>query len=114
MSFNSSRANSEKAQPRPLLDVPLLGDQIKRVDVILVMGGILRDGKSNGMLCDGVRSFPQTLCLSQATFTPSEVASDTRHLFHWIKTRVIERVTCAAMFDPSNQDRSECLDKLLH
>ena len=102
-----------KAQTElPLLDV-LLGDQIKRVRAVLVMGALLGDGKSNEMLCGRIASFSGTLRLSRATFTPSEVASDTRHLFHWIKTRVIERVTRAAMFDPSNTDRSEW-NKHLH
>jgi hypothetical protein len=96
----------------PLLDV-LLGDQIKRVRVFLVMGAVLGDGKSNEMVCGRVASFSGTLRLSRATFTPSRVASDTRHLFHWIKTRVIERVTRAAMFDPSSKDRSEW-NKHLH
>jgi hypothetical protein len=81
-----------KAQTEhPLLDV-LLGDQIKHVRAILVMGAFLADGKSNEMLCGRVAPFSGTLCLSQATFTQSEVASDARHLFHWIKTRVIEKI----------------------
>ena len=40
----------------PLLDV-LLGNQIKRVCAILVMGAILRDGKSNDMLYGRAGSF---------------------------------------------------------
>jgi hypothetical protein len=96
----------------PLLDVLL--DQIKRVRAILVMGAVLGDGKSNEMVCGRVASFSGTLHLLRATFTPSRVASDTRHLFHWIKTIVIERVTRAAMFNPSNKkDRSEW-NKHLH
>jgi hypothetical protein len=79
-----------KAQnEHPLLDV-LLGDQIKSVRAILVMGAVLGGGKSNNMLSGRLGSFSQTLrCLSRATFTLSEVPSDTRNLFHWIKTRVI-------------------------
>ncbi len=101
-----------QTEPRPLLAVHL-GDQIKRVLFILVMGAVLGDGKSNNILCGRVGSFSRTLRLSRATFTPSEVASDTSHLFHWIKTSVIERVTRAAMFNPSNQASSEW-NKHLH
>jgi hypothetical protein len=96
----------------PLLGV-LLGNQIKRVRAILVMGAVLGDGKSKEMVCGRAVSSSGTLRLSRATFTPSRVASDTCHLFHWIKTRVIERVTRAAMFDPSSKDRSEW-NKHLH
>jgi hypothetical protein len=61
----------------------------------------------------GSRHLLEPFFLSRATFTPSRVASDTRHLFHWIKTRVIEQVTLAAMFDPSSKDKSEW-NKHLH
>ena len=72
-----------KAQqdPRPLLDVRL-GDQIKRVRAVLIMGTILGDGKSNDMLCGRVGAFSHTLRLSRATFTPSAQASDTNQFFH--------------------------------
>ncbi len=87
----------------PLLDVRL-GDQIKRVRAIIVMGAVLGDGKSNDMLTGRVAASSGTLRLSRATFTPSVHASDTTTTtsFHWITTRVIERVTRAAMFDPNN------------
>jgi hypothetical protein len=103
-----------KAQKnRPLLDV-LLGDQIRRVSMIVVMGIILGDGKSTDMLCGRVMSSSNTLRLSRATFTPSDVSSDTTHLsFHWIKSKVIERVTRAALFDVTCKKRSEW-NRFLH
>jgi hypothetical protein len=95
-----------QTEPRPLLNVRL-GDQIRRVCVLLLMGAVLGDGKSNDMQCVRVGSFSRTLRLSRATFTPSRFASDTSHLFHWIKTSEIERVTRAAMFDRSIGASSE-------
>jgi hypothetical protein len=76
----------------PLLNVRL-GDQIQHVCLILLMGAVRGDGKSNDMQCGWVGSFSRTLHLSRATFTPSKFASDTSCFFHWIKTSVIERVT---------------------
>ena len=96
-----------QTEPCPLLNVRL-GDHIRRVCVILLMGrAVLGDEKSNDMQCDRVGSFSRTLRLSRATFTPSKFASNTSRLFHWIKTSVIERVTRAAMFDPSIGASSE-------
>jgi hypothetical protein len=83
----------------PLLDM-LLGDQVRRVRVIVVMAVILGDGKSNDMLCARVMSHSNTLRLSRATFTPSDSAEETgSEHFHWIKSIVIESVTRAALFD---------------
>jgi hypothetical protein len=89
----------------PLLDV-LLGDQISRVRAIILMGPVLGDGKSNDMLCGRVQSFTETLRIHRGVLTPSVQASETDLPFHWIKSRVIEQVTRAAMFDPSNKERS--------
>jgi hypothetical protein len=89
-----------KAQKdRPLLDM-LLGNQIHRVCLIVIMAIILGDGKSADMLCGRVMSSSNTLHLSRATFTPSDVSSDTCPLLiNWIKSRVIEQVTRAALFN---------------
>jgi hypothetical protein len=97
-----------KAQKdRPLLEM-LLGDQIRRVYLKIVMAIILGDGKSSDMLCGRVMSSSKTLRLSRATFTPSDVSSDTSHsLINWIKSRVIEKVTRAALFDVTCKKRSE-------
>jgi hypothetical protein len=97
-----------KAQKdQPLLDV-LLGDQIRRVRLIVVMAIILGDGKSTDMLCGRVMSSSNTLRLSRATFTPSDVAADTGPFrLSWIKSRVIEQVTRAALFDVTCKKRSE-------
>jgi hypothetical protein len=103
-----------KAQKdRPLLDV-LLGDQIRRVYLIVVMAIILGDGKSTDMLCGRVMSSSSTLRLSRATFTPSDVAADTSPLsISWIKSRVIEELTRAALFDVTCKKRSEW-NRFLH
>jgi hypothetical protein len=83
----------------PLLDM-LLGDQVRRVQLIVVMAVILGDGKSTDMLCGRVMSHTNTLRLSRATFTPSDSAEETgSEQFNWIKSIVIERVTRAALFD---------------
>jgi hypothetical protein len=87
-----------QTEPHSLLNVHL-GDQIRRVCVILLMGAVMGDGKSTDMQCGRIGSFSRTLHLSRATFTPSKFASDTSRLFCWIKTSVIERVTRAVMFD---------------
>jgi hypothetical protein len=97
----------------PLLNVRL-GDQIRRVCVILFTGAVLGDRKSKDMQCGRVGSFSRTLCLSRATFTPSKFASDISRLFHCIKTSIIERVTRAAMFDPSIGASSEWDKHLEH
>jgi len=87
-----------KAQrEHPLMEVRL-GDQLKRVRAILLMGAVLGDGKSNDMLCGRVGAFSNTLRLSRATFTPSHFASDTGLTHHWIRSNVIEHVTRAAMY----------------
>ena len=48
-----------QTEPRPLLTVRL-GDQIRRVCVILLMGAVLGDGKSNDMQSGRVCSFSRT------------------------------------------------------
>ena len=64
------------------------------------MGTLLGDGKSQDMSCGRVRAHIHTLRLSRAVFTPSDIADDTSQTFHWIKSRVIESVARAALFDP--------------
>jgi hypothetical protein len=76
----------------PLIDV-LLGDQLRRVRLIIIMAIILGDGKSNDMLCGRVMSNTKTLRLSRASFTPSESAAETSDASVWIKSNVIESVT---------------------
>jgi hypothetical protein len=85
----------------PLLDI-LLGNQVRRVRIIIVMAVILGDGKSTDMLCGRVMSHSNTLRLSRATFTPSDSAKETRSdQTKWIKSSVIERVTRAVLCDPT-------------
>ena len=84
----------------PLLDV-LLGNQVRKVYVTVVMAILLGDGKCTDMLCGRVMSHSNTLRLSRATFTPSDAAMDTSKSSIWIKSHVIERVTRAALFDAS-------------
>ncbi len=64
------------------------------------MGTVLGDGKSQDLSCGRVSSQTNTLRLSRGVLTPSDVADDTAQSFHWIKTRVIEAVARAALFDP--------------
>jgi hypothetical protein len=83
----------------PLLDV-LLGVQVCRVCITVIMAIILGDGKSTDMLCGRVMLHSNTLRLSRATFAPSALAKETRSdLFNWTKSNVIEQVTRAALFD---------------
>ena len=83
----------------PLLDI-LLGSQLRRCRTVLVMGTLLGDGKSQDMSCGRVGAHTHTLRLSRAVFTPSDIADDTSQIFNWIKSRVIESVARAALFDP--------------
>jgi hypothetical protein len=71
------------------------------------MAIILGNGKITDMLCGRVMSSSNTLRLSRATFTPSDVSSDTCPLLiNRIKSRVIEQVTRAALFDVTCKKRS--------
>jgi hypothetical protein len=64
------------------------------------MGTVVGDGKSQDMVSGRVASYRKTNCLDQATLTLSDIASNTTNDFHWIKSRDIEVVTTAALFDP--------------
>jgi hypothetical protein len=68
-----------------------LGDQIKRVRAVLVMGAVLGDGKAMTCCVAGDVLVPNHASL-RATFTPSAVAPTPPQLFHWINSAVIERV----------------------
>ena len=70
------------ARQNPHLVDVLLGDQIRRVYLIIIMGIVLGDGKSTDMLCGRVLvSHSKTLRLSHASFTPLNTAADTINIF---------------------------------
>ena len=83
----------------PLLDL-LLGNKLCRCRTVLLMGTLLGDGKSHDLSCGRVGAQTNTLRLSRAVLIPSDIADDTTQPFHWIKSRVIEAVARAALFDP--------------
>jgi hypothetical protein len=89
----------EAQQNPPTIDI-LLGDQVCRRRLILLMGFLLGDGKSQDMATGRVAAFTNTFRLCRAAFIPSDIASDTDKSVPWIKTAVIEHVVRAAMFDP--------------
>jgi hypothetical protein len=93
----------EAMREPPIVDV-LLGNQIRRVRLIIVMAIALSDGKSSDMLCGRVMSQSNCLRLSRATFTPSDSAADTTDDHVWIKSNVIEIVTRAALYDVLARD----------
>jgi hypothetical protein len=69
VSFNPLPLVKAQMDPPLLLDVRL-GDQIKRVRAVLVMGAVLGDGKSNDMLCGRVMSSSRTMRLSELRLPP--------------------------------------------
>jgi hypothetical protein len=89
----------EAQRSPPLIDI-LLGTQLRRCRTVLLMGTLLGDGKSQDMSCGRVGAQTNTLRLSRAVFTPSDIADNTAQAFHWVKSSVIEAVARAALFDP--------------
>jgi hypothetical protein len=96
------------AQKKPPLMTVVLGDQVRKVRVVLLMGPILGDGKSQDMICCRVMSNSKTLRLSRGTLTPSCLASDTSQTTKWIKSGVIHRLTRGALFSKcTGSDRAD-------
>ena len=90
-----------KAQKDPTHVDVLLGDQLRRVRLVIVMAIVLGDGKSTDMLCGRVMSNSKTLRLSWTSFTPSDAAAESSVDFDWIKSNVIESATRAALYNVS-------------
>jgi hypothetical protein len=86
------------AQKKSPLMTVVLGEQVRRVRAVLLMGPILGDGKSQDMICSRVMSYSKTLRLSRATLTPSCVGSETKQAYKWIKSSVIQLLTRGALF----------------
>ena len=83
----------------PLLDIRL-GNNVCRCRIVLIMGTLLGDGKSHDLSCGRVGAQTNTLRLSRAVLVPSDIAADTTQPYCWIKSRVIEALSRAALFDP--------------